>query len=907
MNGRIDGTGIYLNGDQLPAFTLSLNDLTDPSKIRGARSTTLRLTNTKEVRRVFSTQPMRVPSRADDQVLRIGDGGVDLYRATVVPVNTDRNEVEAIAVGGNASWFDYAKRTKLREFDFGQSGTLFGDDMAATWTDAESLLYFPLVDFGALELRAATFNVLPERLRPAFRAHRVINEALAPAGYTMQPRGRLAKYWHKLVIMQPTDKVRTADFYGNPHGAVLSGSAALAMPITTLGTAPAVYLFGLEVEDPDNRVGGGLTYTMGPEGTIDVRASMIAVDFDPFSPPPVGEIFTLTLYDATAGAALATYSQAYTSGDTMWFNHTFEGIAVPNGNEIYFGVQKDPGSTYTDPYYPSVYARGCFSPADALYSPQFYPYGLGYGYRPIVINSAMPSLTLMDLITALSNDQCLAFVTNAGSGVIEVWEDREYFRKPAAGMPWRDWRGRIDHTSAPAKVVDDNPIRVLFRFAEDDGDETALLLRESTPYPELGNADFINPRGYGKETEVSLPFAASAMDQLFGLSGCRVPVMRAKDGAFQVDDFGRTMRLLVADGLATGNWTFNFSSRTTYPRCYFTDPSDHGTAIHFDTATAGYPGTVARNWADRLRRLRDSRVLDCTALLRDSELQDFDHGVPTLVDDGSGPAWYYVQEISGHQFGQNKPTRVLLVEIPGTWVDADAVTPAIAPITYPEFPPDPPPFIPPCLNAPMFPSTPVAVSYTVVSANETACTADTVTYPIGMRLLITGTGGGGGTNWDNWTGSVVQRVAPGTGTNGSTWQRFPLADGTIVRDYNQPVDDWAHWHVVCPFPAFASGQSTAWWMFTPYMDTGGTYGFYGFNNVTGEAGSSDYPTDACRRYVMQVNTTTDPVTGWTDLPGTERDAYVGDTYGGSLAGVLYYRAKYLRGNNVQGYSERTAI
>ena len=35
------------------------------------------------------------------------------------------------------------------------------------------------------------------------------------------------------------------------------------------------------------------------------------------------------------------------------------------------------------------------------------------------------------------------------------------------------------------------------------------------------------------------------------------------------------------------------------------------------------------------------------------------------MDDGSGPAWYYVQEITQHQFGTNDPTRCTLVQIPG--------------------------------------------------------------------------------------------------------------------------------------------------------------------------------------------------------------------------------------------------
>ena len=787
--------------------------------------------------------------------------------------------------------------------------------MADTWSDTDSLLYFPLIDFGRLEGRTTAFNVVPEHLRPAFRVHRVIEEALKPEGYRMVPRGTLASRWKKFGVIQPTDKVRTNDFFGNPKGAVLEKSIGpTSMPITTLGTAPSVYLFGLETEDPDNRVGSSLRYAMGNEGTIDVRASMIEVQFDPFSPPAVGEVFTLTLWDRTAGAALATYSQSYVSGSSMWFNHTFEGIAVTSGHEIYFGVQKDPGSSYADPYFPSVYARGCFSPRDPLYTPRYYPYEVGYGARPIVLNSIMPSMTLMELILALANDQNLAFVTQ-DDGTINVWHERELMRKPAPGNPWRDWRGRVDHTQAPAKIIDDAPRRLLFRFSTDEGDRDMLLLADRTPYPEWANADHVNPLGYGNDSEVNIPFCPSAMGQLFGSTGPTVPVMRAKDGTYQEDDFGRSARLLVFDGFTRGEWKFDFVTQTQAPRAYFTTDDPRGVALHFDNATAGYPGTIAAQWSDRLRRMRDARMIECMVMLRDHELQGFDHGIPTLLDDGSGPRWYYVAEISGHRFGKGVPTKCKLVEIPGTAVDVEAVTSSSATPTYPEII-ELPPFIPPCTNAPRFPAIPIPVSHQFPATLQADVEADIATYPIGVRIAITCMSGGGGGWWDAWTGDVVQRVAPGTGTSGTEWLRMSLPAWSIVEDLSRPALD--PWRYIMSYESsvpgvFASGRS-----FTPYciqptgMDPAGNWYMTDFYNACMEGlGLVDFVprTDTCRRFIIQVNTTTDPDTGWVDA-GDEMFFMDMATPSGTVTlppGALYARTKWLRGNYVQGYSNRTAI
>ena len=100
MIGKINGTNIHLNEDQLPAFTLSIQDLTDPSKIRGTRSSTIRAVNTKELRRALVSERMSDPRPTGRAELVIGNGDVASFKAQVIPVDVDRNEAELIAVGG---------------------------------------------------------------------------------------------------------------------------------------------------------------------------------------------------------------------------------------------------------------------------------------------------------------------------------------------------------------------------------------------------------------------------------------------------------------------------------------------------------------------------------------------------------------------------------------------------------------------------------------------------------------------------------------------------------------------------------------------------------------------------------------------------------------------------------------
>ncbi|HRH15058.1 MAG TPA: hypothetical protein PK225_11975, partial [Azonexus sp.] len=122
-------------------------------------------------------------------------------------------------------------------------------------------------------------------------------------------------------------------------------------------------------------------------------------------------------------------------------------------------------------------------------------------------------------------------------------------------------------------------------------------------------------------------------------------------------------------------------TRSEYPLTYFSDantpiPLAFGNA-NFDDVV--HPLTKDSAWKRRLDVMRSSRILEAKFFIRDHELKDFDFGMPTLVDDGSGPAWYWVQEIQQHRFGKGIPTKCILVEIPGKEV---ALKPYVEPLAF---------------------------------------------------------------------------------------------------------------------------------------------------------------------------------------------------------------------------------
>ncbi len=80
--------------------------------------------------------------------------------------------------------------------------------------------------------------------------------------------------------------------------------------------------------------------------------------------------------------------------------------------------------------------------------------------------------------------------------------------------------------------------------------------------------------------------------------------------------------------------------------------------------------------------MRFGKYLEAYVRLRDHEMQGFHHGIPTLLDDGSGAAWYYVQKIHDHQFKLNEPTKCTLVKIGGATEIGQSVVPLTPPPAF---------------------------------------------------------------------------------------------------------------------------------------------------------------------------------------------------------------------------------
>lgn len=76
------------------------------------------------------------------------ESGSNELRFDAIVKSIDRNVVELIGLGGNASWFDAAKELKLREMQWPIGAVADWDTITDSWTYIQGeLLYWPLVNY----------------------------------------------------------------------------------------------------------------------------------------------------------------------------------------------------------------------------------------------------------------------------------------------------------------------------------------------------------------------------------------------------------------------------------------------------------------------------------------------------------------------------------------------------------------------------------------------------------------------------------------------------------------------------------------------------------------------------------------------------------------------------------------
>ena len=278
------------------------------------------------------------------------------------------------------------------------------------------------------------------------------------------------------------------------------------------------------------------------------------------------------------------------------------------------------------------------------------PLSGGFIYLPAIL----PKRSVIDFLGDICRLYCVLPVTRGA--LVELWHYDELFPTLPEVDP-------IDITQrsqgAPVKATDVNPAAFVFKMAEDKED---------------GALDSISSGGFNVRIEVA---GGTEPDQEVAVSfaptftfvseiGLRMPIMRQRNaqgtpGTYPANR-SRTERLLLWEGMRTGNWSYRGVAQTTYPSAigYGDNVNSAGATMFFDLNIQ--TGTVRKHWLNRVARWTAPR-LKMDVIWSDHEIAALDVTRQVKASDGITDGLYYVQEINQHRFGMGEPSETTLIPL----------------------------------------------------------------------------------------------------------------------------------------------------------------------------------------------------------------------------------------------------
>lgn len=647
MRTVIGGTELYLAPDDLPEFSYSLTDLTDPSKVKGSTSTSFELPATNGTR-IALGGPGLQEEATGDLPIRIGAEGQVLFEGTCRPVEWTDEVVTIEAYGDNATWIAEAKNTKANEVNLGNSGQVNNQMQEASWTDENRADVYPLIDYGRFYNFTATTNVVEDWLYPAVRVWKVLQAFFQPLGFTVKAEGSFTKLFKKLIVPYNGGAITFRGDYYQPQSARLT---------TTTDQTGNVLLFNTELMDASGMVSvvsGATRFTPVVTGTWDFRFN--------------GSIIVTRGADAPQSSTTLFFRLQKLVGFSTWQNVQARSFPIPSQGAgtsstftfdgTLFTFQMEQGQSYRIRI--STFADFGQDDTITLQSGSILEVLLTSwaGWQDQVdfdiAGSIDKGLTVADIISGITNIFRLVVRTDQATGEVVFQHLDDYLRGVEQGI---DWRERLSHNEPPAKVKMELPSRYRFKYAEDTSDKRLRLWEEYYKVP-LGEGVY-EMGGNGDEKEVSVKF--SATDEFNRFDGLIIPVIAKDDeGALGVDHLKTKPRILIFDGLVPGAWTFDGQSLTELPRAYFQGSGVPDTSMSFGGDWR--KGTLLNYWRNSLERMK-LPYLRGEFRVYDDEFNGFDFARPRLVNDGHGDVWMYVQSVKGKKFGDDDLVECELIPV----------------------------------------------------------------------------------------------------------------------------------------------------------------------------------------------------------------------------------------------------
>ena len=670
MKTTIGDSEVYLAPDDYPEFEYSLVEVTDPSKVRGSRSTTFDVPASSEAYRVLGGRALN-EEVASEQPFRIGEGSQILFEGVCTPVEWSDSRVTVAAFGDNAEWINAAKNTKCSEMDLGVTELITLDHIRDVWQSEEDNgafsqypYCFPLIDYGEFSGFLAGQSINEFDMRFGVQVSYLVRKFFADNGFSVKVEGELQRFWDKIMIPGLANNYRINDAISVVE---VSTDTVIVSPANNDQAAIEGWR-GFDTlvvaDDAMNSPQLPLDNTYNSGGSYFTPAI-----FNRYVSVKVSIKARFRVAAAGGGAFYGGLLQVFmfrNVSPTANFVIGYTTISLPpiNGTQEIDIEQELFVADVFHNWTCSVHCRPQVAGATVtiLAGSQLtyeivnvFPYsGVMAALLKYDIASALPSgLSVGDVISGITNIFRLSVQTNQLTNTVTFSTLDDYLRPIYEGIDWSD---RIDETEGVVKVQPDNPISYRLRYTEDDKDELARDYNGEAQWTAQGIYD---AGGRDDEKEIKVKFAATQQNLRFGVV---IPVLKEEGSVEQY--LKCKPRILLYDGIRDEGrtvFTWNGVARTKWPRAYFA--GEGGTDINMGFGNdIGRPGTLQTFWRRYLGSITRP-YLKADVRLYDDEFMDFAFGRPRLVHDGIMRSWVYVNKIKGKRFGDGSSVECELIPI----------------------------------------------------------------------------------------------------------------------------------------------------------------------------------------------------------------------------------------------------
>ena len=577
--------------------------------------------------------------------------------------------------GDLADWASLIGETGIRDLTHHKSHILDLDTVVNSWNSSglDSDYVYPMISYGNfLQDRESDFSIDVAFWRPAFFVLPLIRQIFKEVGYTLIDTGivntefknAILPFTSKEVDLPDLEVIASRDLGGaqSTNFGFATGSDEEAQIIKQFnnGNSPTLQVIPVSFEDEPQDTGdlfvneSGIYIAPSTDSynfsiSMEVFVNMITLD--------IGLDNDRTL--AVVGAVLSDGVNSVPISQTESFTRLESpGTAFLTGN-VDITLTKD------TPYFIGIQIlRSPKTTGDILVNTA------GINIKPLastLVSGALmehgkviQNIKKIDLIKAIVRKGNFRILTDNQKKTVEFVQERDFLlTKP------ENWDDKVDH-SKPVDIsfIQNQGAKELTWSYDNDSSDGFILDKEGRNDVDWGKRQVQLDSEYRKGSRnVYTSIFSSTIDGTG--QGIKMPVMSTQEfkqdeaitrGTFETNFENR---ILIYDGLRSGNFSIQNTAKTEYPFSYFVGKDF---SLQWNNLSDFYSGALDQGLVDRyyqnaIKRLNKSRLYSGWFFLSELDISSLDFRTPKIING----VHYYLNNVIDYKVNANQPTEVELI------------------------------------------------------------------------------------------------------------------------------------------------------------------------------------------------------------------------------------------------------